>query len=261
MDKSIFEPFQLGPLTLKNRFVMASLTRVRADPETGNPNDLNVEYYTQRARSAALILSEAAYLTKDQNSFRGAGGFENEDNAAHWKRVTDAVHKEGCFFIAQLCHPGRSLHSAMTGSQPLAPSAIAISGQTHVNGQKVNHEVPKEATIEEINTILDQFENAARMAKLAGCDGIELHGANGYLVDSFLKTSSNKRTDQYGGSVENRSRLCLQVIDRFLKVFPSDRVGIKLSPVGRYQDMKDDDPISLYKYLLAELQKRNLLYV
>jgi len=254
----LFENYKLGPVTLKNRFVMASLTRMRCNPENGIPNDLLVEYYSQRA-SAGLILSECAAISERGNTFPGCGGIYNKEQVKGWKRVTDAVHQKGSKIFIQIWHGGRSAAANKnTGEPPLAPSAIVIKEDRR---KGVPHDVPKEMTHEDIKEVIEQFRQGALNAKEAGFDGIELHGAHGYLVDEFLRDGANKRTDEYGGSVENRSRFCLEIIDILIEIFGADRVGIKLSPVNKYQSMSDSDPVTLYTYLLQQLDKRGIAYI
>ncbi len=259
MSNKIFEPFQLGDILLQNRIVMASLTRTRADPETGIPNDLHVQYYSQRA-SAGLILTECAPISRQGDSFLGAGGIYTKEQVEGWKRVVDAVHAKGGKIFIQIWHGGRAAQPSQTGKPNLAPSAIAITDSTGF-GTRAPHAVPKEMTKEDIRMVLEEFRQGALNAKEAGFDGIELHGANGYLIDGFLRDGTNQRTDEYGGSAENRSRLPLEIMDALIEIFGAGRVGIKLSPVGRYQDMYDSNPIATYGYLLSELDKRGIAYV
>ena len=255
----IFQPLQLGPFTLRNRVVMASLTRLRTGKD-GVPNDLMVEYYRQRAEHTGLILGEASAVNLEHNSFVGAGVTANEEQAAGWKKVVDAVHEQGCFIFAQLYSPGRVLSTQRYGKGPIAPSAIQLDGYCF-GGDKLPHEMPKEMDQADIDMVQGWFFESAKLAKKAGFDGIEIHAANGYLVDQFLRSSANKRTDKYGGSVENRCRFLLEIIDKISEVYPYNQIAMKVSPVGRYQGMRDDDPESLYKYLLAEVDKRGLAYV
>jgi N-ethylmaleimide reductase len=240
--------------------VMASLTRCKTGKE-GVPNDIMVEYYRQRAEGAGLVLGEATAVHLEYNSFIGAAVTANDAQAEGWKKVTDAVHKEGAFMFAQLYSPGRVLTSKHYGKGPIAPSAIPMEGVTHVGGEKFPYEVPKEVDQADIEMAQQWFVDSAKIAKKGGFDGIEIHAANGYLVDQFLRTSTNKRTDNYGGSVENRARFLLEILDKVSAVYPFNQIGIKISPVGRYQGMRDDDPAALFKYVLAEVDKRGLAYV
>lgn len=253
----LFEKYKLGDLTLSNRFVMSSMTRCRCDPKTGVPTDLHVLYYSQRA-SAGLIMTECAPIAQNGQSFLGNGGIYTPEQVEGWKRVTDAVHAKGSKIFMQIWHAGRSAHPGLVGEENIGPSPIAIKGDL-IPG--FPHKVPREMTKEDIKQVLGQFKQAAINAKKAGFDGIEPHAANGYLIDEFLRDVTNHRTDEYGGSVENRARFCLEVIDVFIEVFGANRVGIKLSPVGRYQDMYDSNPLATYSYLLKQLEKRGIVYV
>ena len=260
MKSKVFEPYKFGPFNLKNRIVLASMTRTRAQPD-GIVTPLVAEYYRQRAESAGLVLTECVPVNMKHNSFVGAGGMATIEQAESWKQVIEKVHKENSVIFTQIWHPGRAHHSKATGTRGIAPSPIAIEGKARVGAEHLDHEVPLEMEQKDIDQAVKDFQHGAEMAKLAGFDGIEIHGANGYLVDQFLRTSSNHRKDNYGGSIENRARFCLEVIDAVSKVFPPERVGIKFSLVGRYQSMRDDDPVALGIYLSQELSKRNILYV
>lgn len=253
----LFERYKIGDLTLSNRFVMCSMTRCRCDPKDGIPTDLHVEYYSQRA-SAGLIMTECSPIAKNGQSFMGTGGIYTDEQVEGWRKVTDAVHAKGGKIFIQIWHAGRSAHPDLIGEPNIGPSPIAIKGDLI---PEYPHKVPREMTKEDIKIVLEQFKKGALNAKKAGFDGIELHGANGYLVDEFLRDGSNHRKDEYGGSVEKRARFCLEAIDILIDVFGRNRVGIKLSPVGRYQDMYDSNPLATYTYLLQELDKRGIAYV
>jgi len=257
LSNVLLESGKLGSLTLPNKLIMASLTRNRADPQTGVPNDLHVKYYSQRT-SAGLILTECSPISNNAQSFLGAGGIYTKEQVEGWKKVTEEVHNKGGKIFLQIWHGGRSVHPDVVGEQNIGPSPIAIRGK---NRTGLNHAVPKEMTREDITLVQEQFRQGALNAKSAGFDGIELHGANGYLVDQFLRDGSNHRTDEYGGSVEKRCRFCLEVIDILIEIFGAGRVGIKLSPVGRFQDMYDSDPIATFSYLLQQLDKKGIAYV
>ena len=255
--KTLGQEYKLGDLTLKNKFVMASLTRVRCDPKTGVPSDLIVNYYSQRA-SAGLIMTECSAISHAGNSFIGCGAIYNQEQTEGWKKVNNSVHKKGGKIYIQIWHAGRAAHPSQTGEPNLAPSAIAIRGNLRTN---LPHAQPKAMVEEDFETVRQQFRQGALNAKEAGFDGIELHGANGYLIDQFLRDGTNHRTDEYGGSIENRCRFPLEIIDILIEVFGAKRVGIKLSPVGRFQDMYDSNPVPLFAYFLGELDKRGVSYV
>nr|BAJ93795.1 predicted protein [Hordeum vulgare subsp. vulgare] len=254
----LFETVKLGDFTLHNRFIMASLTRCRGDPTNGIPTDLHVQYYSQRA-SAGAIFSECSPIANNAQSFLGAGGIYTKEQIEGWKKVTQAVHEKGGKIFIQIWHGGRSVNPEAVGEGIIGPSAIAIRGKSTRTGNE--YPVPKEMSKDDIKLVKEQFRQGALNAKEAGFDGVELHGANGYLIDTFIRDGSNQRTDEYGGSIENRCRFCLEVIDILIEVFGCGKVGIKLSPVGRFQDMYDSDPIATYSYLLKELEKKNIAFV
>jgi len=260
---NLLSEIKLGPYTLPNRICMTSMTRGRSDPKTGVPSELQVEYYTQRASKTAIIFTESTHISPDSISMPGGPGIHSEEQVAGWKKVTDSVHKVGGKIFLQICHCGRAGRSSTNDVIPVAPSALPIRTIKEVDGKQeiVNSETPKELDQDGINQIINNFKTGAENALKAGFDGVELHGAYGYLVDNFLRDASNTRKDQYGGSVENRCRFPLQVIDVLVEVFGSDRVGMKVTPVGRYQDMFDSDPIKTYEYLFHELSKRNIAFV
>ena len=261
---NIFNPYKLGPYLLKNHFVMSAMTRNRADPKTSIPNDLMAKYYSERAESAGFVLTECTGVSFRGKGFAGAAGLWNEEQAEGWKKVTDAVHKVNGRIFLQIFHVGRAGRSKDIGDvKPLGPSPIALRTKL-VEGTTDKYEtqdVPEELSIEGIKQIIKEFRKGAELALKAGFDGIELHGANGYLVDEFLRDATNKRTDIYGGSIENRIRLTLEIIQELIAVFGADKVGIKLSPTNRYNDMYDSNPIKLYKTLLVELSKLKIAFV
>lgn len=257
----ILSPIKFGPYTLKNRIVMAALTRSRADPKTCTPDDLHVQYYSERAEDAGLVLTECTGISKRGNSFPAACGIWTDEQVDGWKRVCEAVHKVNGRIYLQIWHGGRASRKAVTGQVPVAPSAIPLRTPTKDLKSFTTSEVPEELNEDGILNIVEEFRKGAENAKKAGFDGLELHGSNGYLIDQFLRDCSNKRTDKYGGSFENRCRFPLMVMDALTSVFGHDKVGIKVSPVGRYQDMFDSDPVGLFTYFLTELSKKNISFV
>lgn len=259
-SKKLFKPFEFKGLKFKNRGVLASMTRCRAN-ENGIINPWMIDYYRQRAESAGLVMTECVFTNVKYNSYLGAGGMSTPEHAKSWRPLVEEVHKVGSYIGAQVYHPGRGLHPDVSGGECIGPSPIAIIGKTFVRGKMMDYVQPRELKESEILKLIDEYENSAKVAKLAGFDIFEVHGANGYLCDEFLRDSSNHRKDKWGGSFENRCRFVLEVIDRVAKHFPYNRIGIKLSPVGRFQGMKDSDPVGLMKYLLAQLNQRDLLYV
>ncbi len=252
---------KIGNLTLKNSLAMAPMTRSRAD-FNGVVGPSTVLYYKQRS-SAGLIISEAINISKQATGSPMTPGIYTDEQIAAWKKVTDAVHQEGGAIYAQLWHTGRVGHSLVkNGELPVAPSPIAIQGQQHftMEGMK-DYETPRELSTEEVKSIVQEYKQAAINAMEAGFDGVELHAAFGYLPNQFLVESSNQRTDEYGGSIENRSRFVVEIMDAMVEALGADKVGIKLSPSIPYNSIIDSDPTSLYHYLLGELDKLPLAYV
>lgn len=261
---TLFSPLNLGAYTLSHRVVMAPLTRMRA--ADGNvPNPLAPEYYGQRASKGGLIIAEATQVTPYGQGYPNTPGIHSNEQIAGWRKVIDAVHAKGGYIFLQLWHVGRSSHTSFQpdGVLPVAPSAIAITGQQSLtpDWSVVPYEVPRALELNEIPGIIEAYRQGARNALAAGFDGVEIHGANGYLLQQFLDSSSNHRTDIYGGSVENRARLLLEVTAAVSEVWGADRVGVRLSPFGTYNDVGDDDPIGLYGYVLGQLNLLNIAYV
>jgi len=258
---SLFTQHQLGDLLLPNKIAMAALTRMRCNPKDGVPNEMHVKYYTERAEEAAFVLTECTAIEPLGNSFYGAPGIYSKEQIEGWKKVTSSVHSVKGRIFLQIWHCGRSGPEKIIGGIPKAPSNIRNRHKTRGIDGIVDLPEPKELSKEEIKELVDIFEQGAKNAKEAGFDGVELHGANGYLIDNFLRDGSNKRTDEYGGSAENRCRFPLEVIDRLIGIFGAERVGIKISPLGRLNDMYDSDPEKTYAYLLKELGKRFISFV
>eukprot|EP00347_Sterkiella_histriomuscorum_P001145 403373155 len=257
----LFTPHKMGDVELPNRIVMAALTRTRCNPADGVPTDLHVEYYSARA-SSGFILTECSQIREDGCAFPGAAGIHSDEQVEGWKRVNDAIHQKGGRSYLQIWHGGRAVHpDHINGLETVSASAIAINGTVHTKNGRVQHAVPRELTIPEIKELVKTFRRGAENAKRAGFDGIQLHGAHGYLVDQFLKDSSNQRTDEYGGSIENKSRFCLEVLDELIEVFGAGRVGIKLSPVCDYNDQSDSDVFGLHDYLFEQFNKKNIAFV
>jgi N-ethylmaleimide reductase len=259
--KKIFQSIKLGPYTLKNRIAMAALTRNRADSKTSIPNDLHIKYYSERAESAGFALTECTAISQRGNALKGACGIWSSDQVKGWSKVTNQVHKVNGRIFLQIWHGGRAGDPNYLGGKPLAPSAIPIRNYNRLKKVFEDSHIPEELSEEGIMEILQQFKTGAKNALEAGFDGIQIHGANGYLIDNFIRDGSNRRTDRYGGSAENRCRFPLMVIDALVDVFGSDKVGIKISPISRFQDMFDSDPIKTYTFLLKELDKRRIGFV
>ena len=258
----MFTPVKLGAIELKNRLVMAPLTRMRAIDEDV-PNPLAKTYYSQRA-GAGLIISEATQISSLGKGYPATPGIYSAEQTAAWKEIVDAVHAKGGKMVAQLWHVGRISHSSLHPEQglPEAPSAIAPAGQTYGADWKLHdYETPKAMTLGDIKRLLTEFKVAAQNAKLAGFDGIEIHSANGYLLDQFLQDKTNRRDDEYGGSIENRLRLLGEVIESVSQVFTCDRIGVRLSPYGSFNDIGDSDPIALFNAAIEKLNAYHLAYV
>lgn len=257
----LLEQIQLGSQHLKNKMVMAAMTRSRADVN-GVVGNSTVEYYTQRA-SAGLILTEGINISEQAIGSPLTPGIFTQEQLSAWKKVTKSVHDKGGVIFAQLWHTGRVGHSVdRKGILPVAPSAIAITGMQHFTSQgPKDFETPHELTVAEIKQIVKDYGQAAKNAIEAGFDGVELHGANGYLPNQFLAESSNQRTDEYGGSVENRSRFVLEVMQELINAVGGDKVGIKISPLHPYAGIVLDNPAATFTYLIEELNKLDFAFV
>ncbi len=257
---NLFEPLQLGAVLLKNRIVMAPLTRTRAS-EGRVPNELMRQYYCQRAE-AGLILSEATSVSPQGVGYPNTPGIWCQAQVAGWKRITEAVHAKGGKIFLQLWHVGRvSDPEYLNGEIPAAPSAIRCEGHVSLLRPKREYVVPRALHIEEIPGIVSDFSRAARNAKDAGFDGVEIHAANGYLIDQFLQDSSNKRTDRYGGSPENRARLLLEIVDACTGIWCADRVGVHLSPDGGVHSVSDSNPPLIFNYVAEQLGLRRIAFI
>jgi N-ethylmaleimide reductase len=257
----LFTPYAAGPFEFPHRVVMAPMTRNRAG-EGNTPHALNATYYQQRA-DAALIVTEATQVSPEGVGYPGTPGIHTDAQVDGWLEVTDAVHEAGGTIFLQLWHVGRISHPVLQpeGKLPVAPSAIRPEGKAMTLEGMLPFETPKALEAGEIREIVEQFRAGAKNAEMAGFDGVEIHGGNGYLLDQFTRDGANRRTDEYGGSVENRSRFPLEVVDAVVDVWGADRVGYRISPYQAYNDMSDSDPMATYTHLAAELGKRDLLYL
>ena len=252
-------PLTLGELKLKNRVVMAPLTRSRATDDR-IPTPMMAEYYAQRA-SAGLIIAEATVISEEANGYKNTPGLFNEAQVEGWKLTTDAVHAKGGLIVSQLWHVGRvSDPELLNGETPVSASNVKQAGQVSLLRPKRDYIAPRPLAIAEIHAITAQYKQAAIYAKAAGFDGVELHAANGYLIDQFLQTKTNQREDEYGGSVENRARFLLEVVDALIEVWGADRVGVHLAPRGDEHDMGDDDPRETFGYAMEQLGKRKIAF-
>lgn len=259
---SLFDPLTIGDLVLPNRIIMAPLTRARAvGLDLRVPNALMAEYYVQRA-SAGLILSEATAVTPQGVGYANTPGIWSEAQVAGWQQVTAAVHAAGGRIFMQLWHVGRvSDPSLLDGRLPVAPSAIAASGHVSLLRPERAYVTPRALDLAELPGLVAAYRKGAENAKAAGFDGVEVHGANGYLLDQFLQDSTNKRTDLYGGSIENRARLLLEVTDACIDVWGAGRVGVHLSPRGDAHSMGDSDAAATFGYVAGELGKRRIAFI
>jgi len=258
---TLFDPIAIGDLTLKNRVIMAPLTRSRAVGGGRVPNALMAKYYQQRA-GAGLILSEATAVTPQGVGYADTPGLWSDEQVEGWKLVTDAVHQAGGLIFAQLWHVGRiSDPSFLDGEAPVAPSAIAAKGNVSLLRPQRPYPLPRALQTEELAGVVAAYRKGAENAKKAGFDGVEIHGANGYLLDQFLQDSTNQRTDQYGGSVENRARLMLEVTDAVIQVWGANRVGMHLAPRRDAHDMGDSNPSETFGYVARELGKRKIAFI
>lgn len=258
---TLFDPIKIGAFELPNRIIMAPLTRARAIGEGRVPNALMAEYYAQRA-SAGLILSEATSVTPMGVGYADTPGIWSDAQVEGWKQVTDAVHAAGGRIVMQLWHVGRiSDPMFLDGAAPVAPSAIKPAGSVSLVRPKREYATPRALETHEIADIVAAYRKGAENAKKAGFDGVEIHGANGYLLDQFLQDSTNRRSDQYGGSIENRARLMLEVTDACIDVWGADRVGMHLAPRRDAHDMGDATPAETFGYVARELGKRGIAFI
>jgi N-ethylmaleimide reductase len=258
----LFEPYQLGPITLPNRLVMAPLTRNRAVPPGMVPSPLAVDYYGQRA-SAGLLITEASQISQQGQGYQDTPGIYSSEQVAGWRKVTDRVHERGGRIFIQLWHVGRVSHTSLqpNGGAPVAPSAVAAKGKTYVNNTFSDLSPPRALTTEEIPGIIESFRQGAAKALEAGFDGVEVHGANGYLLDQFARDGANKRTDGYGGSIENRAKLMLEVAKAVTSEAGSERTGIRISPVSPSNDLTDSNPQPLFDHIVDGLNALKLAYL
>lgn len=261
MALDLFSPAKLGAISLKNRMVMAPLTRNRAG-EGGVPQSLNVTYYEQRA-SAGLIVTEATPISDMGHGYPALPGIYTDAQVAGWKKITDAVHAKGGKIVLQLWHVGRISHPTLlpNGALPVAPSAIKPAGQAFTYQGLVDYVEPRALDTRELPGIVADYVHATKCSLEAGFDGVEIHAANGYLLDQFLRDGTNKRTDNYGGSIENRARLLLEVTKAVVDVAGADKVGVRISPVNPFNDMQDSHPQVLFNYVADVLSTFNLAYL
>jgi N-ethylmaleimide reductase len=266
-NTALYSPVQLGLLSLKHRVIMAPLTRSRSVQPDSVPGDLMRTYYEQRTSDGGLIISEATNISITSRGWLGAPGLYSDAQVAGWKAITSAVRGRGTHMFAQLWHTGRASHEAMTdGAQPVSASVNPeywqnASHLVSIPGGWVQPSPHRALTVPEIATIVQDYRRAAERAMDAGFEGVEVHGANGYLVDQFLQDGSNKRTDEYGGSFENRFRFLAEVVQALISVWGSDRVAVRLGPGGTFNGMSDSDPVALFSYVADQLNRFDLAYL
>lgn len=260
MSNILFESLKVGDLTLPNRIIMSPLTRQRAS-EGRIPNEMMAEYYGQRA-SAGLIISEATIVDPMGAGYADTPGVWSSEQIEGWKKITSSVHSKGGRIFLQLWHVGRiSDPEFLKGEKPLAPSAIPAAGHVSLLRPKRPYVTPRAIETEEVEQIIEKFVQGSKNAKTAGFDGVEIHAANGYLIDQFLQSKTNQRTDQYGGSVENRARFLLEIVDGIIDVWGPGRVGVHLAPASDSHDMGDDNPTETFGYVAKELGKRDIAFI
>ncbi|ORZ07415.1 hypothetical protein BCR42DRAFT_456053 [Absidia repens] len=257
---ALFSAINVGQHTLQHRLVLAPLTRSRADPKSGVPSEDAPLYYQQRATEGGLLISEATWISPSSGGYPGSPGIHSQTHIQAWKNVTKAVHEKNGIIFLQLWHPGRATFSLAGVVRPVSASDIAIQGNSPSGAP---YKKPHPLTVDEIKFITQDFAQAAKNAIDAGFDGVEIHSANGCLLDQFINTSSNKRSDIYGGSIENRVRFPLEVVDAVSKAIGADRTAIRFSPYSGFNDMKDDTPVATWCYLVQQLEKThpNLAYL
>jgi N-ethylmaleimide reductase len=257
----LLSPVKVGPLELSHRVVLAPMTRLRADPDD-SPSAMMVEYYRQRSSDGGLLITESAHPSYDSRGYTGAPGIYTDEHVAAWKKVTDAVHANGGRIFMQIAHDGRQSHVDLSwGNAPVAPSVVPYETTVFTKNGWVPNSPHRALELEEIPAIVESFRRAAERAKEAGFDGVELHNANGYLADTFLQDGTNKRTDAYGGTIEKRARFSLEVVDAFASIWGADRVGVRVSPSGRWGAIADSDPEATFGYFAERLNTYGLAYL
>lgn len=257
----LFSPFKLGAIELGHRVVHAPTTRLRAEADL-SPSDMMVNYYGQRASTGGLIISESSHPSFDSRGYIGAPGIYTDEHTKAWGRISEAVHAKGGKLIMQIAHDGRQSHSSLSnGNLPIAPSVVPYEGVAYTAEGWVPVSPHREIALEEIPSLIESFRMAAVRAMDSGVDGVELHAANGYLADSFLQDGTNRRTDAYGGGIENRVRFPLELTEAFISVFGADRVGVRVSPSGSWGGISDSDPEALFGHFAERLNAYGLAYL
>jgi N-ethylmaleimide reductase len=259
---TLFSLITLGAFQLQHRVVLAPLTRMRTVTDF-IPNDLMVEYYTQRASQGGFMLTEGTVISETGHGYYGAPGIYTDEQVAGWKKVTESVHAKGGVIFLQLFHVGRESHRDLqpNNALPIGPSVVEHEDLVYTQKGWVPSDMNRELQTEEVKQLVEDYRKAAKRAKEAGFDGVELHGANGYLVDQFLQDGTNKRTDEYGGTIENRVRFMTEVVEAMISVWGTERVGVRLGPSGTFNSMSDSDPITLFGYAANQLNKLGIAYL
>jgi N-ethylmaleimide reductase len=259
----LFEPIRIGAFNLAHRVVLSPLTRMRADMPGNVPGDLMTKYYGQRASQGGLLITEASFISPTGRGGYASPGLVTDAQVAGWRRVVDAVHAQGAKIMFQLWHAGRQSHVDLqpNGHAPIAPSAIQAEVRALLAGGPVIGSMPRAIELAEVPELVDEYRKAAERAKEAGFDGVEVHAANGYLIDQFLQDNANRRTDAYGGSVENRSRFLLEVIEAVTSVWRGDRVGVRIGPSNKFGGMGDSAPDVTFPYVARALARFGLAYL
>jgi N-ethylmaleimide reductase len=258
---ALFTPFALGPYTLSHRVVHAPTTRLRANADD-SPSDMMLQYYSQRASEGGLLIAESTHMSKDSRGYLGAPGIYEDEHIPGWKRIADAVHAKGGVIFMQLGHDGRQSHVDLTGGPlPIAPSVVPFETDVLTQDGWVPASPHRAVGVEELRQVVRNYRRAAERALLAGLDGIEIHSANGYLLDTFLQDGTNHRSDEYGGSLENRTRLLREIIVELVDVFGPGRVGVRFSPSGQWGSISDSDPEATFSYAAAMLNDYPLAYL
>jgi N-ethylmaleimide reductase len=261
VERKLFSPVQLGKLSLSHRVVHAPMTRLRSEPDD-TPSAMMVEYYRQRASKGGLVITESSHPSYDSRGYIGAPGIYSDRHVEGWRRITDAVHEKGGQIVMQIAHDGRQSHVDLShGAAPMAPSVVPFEGQALTQNGWVPVSPHRALRTDEIPLLVDSFRRGAVRAKAAGFDGIELHSANGYLVDTFLQDGTNRRTDAYGGSIENRVRFPLELTEALIDVWGADRVGVRVSPSGQWGAISDSDPEATFGHFAGKLNRYGLAYL
>ena len=260
-NMKLFSPTNAGALQLAHRVVHAPMTRLRSRPDD-SPSAMMVEYYRQRASQGGLLITESAHPSYDSRGYIGAPGIYTDEHVEAWKKITDAVHARGAKVVMQIAHDGRQSHVDLSwGNAPIAPSVVPYETTVFTKNGWVPNSPHRALEIDEIPAIVESFRRAAERAKAAGFDGVELHNANGYLADTFLQDGTNKRTDAYGGTLEKRARFSLELVEAFASVWGADRVGVRVSPSGRWGAISDSNPEAIFGYFADRLNAYGLAYL